>query len=88
MMGILAFNRIYLITTLGVFHNNFFFFKNVEIFNFLYFFLPSNKKILKENIEHSRKFYLVEMIFQFCLILFDKHFLKLATKVFIIILTN
>ncbi len=37
-------------------------FRNVEILNF--FFLPSKKKILKENIEHSRKFYLVEMIFQ------------------------
>jgi len=39
------------------------FFRNVEIFNFLFIFPPSNKKILKENIEHSRKFYLVEMIF-------------------------
>jgi hypothetical protein len=39
------------------------FFRNVEIFNF-FFPPPSNKKILKENIEHSRKFYLVEMIFQ------------------------
>ncbi len=28
-------------------------------------FPPSNKKNLKENIEHSRKFYLVEMIFLF-----------------------
>jgi hypothetical protein len=28
------------------------------------FFPSSNKKILKENIEHSKKFYLVEMIFQ------------------------
>jgi len=37
---------------------------NVEIFNFLFFFPPSDKKILKENIEHSRNFYLVEMIFQ------------------------
>jgi hypothetical protein len=27
------------------------------------FFPPNNKKIMKENIEHSRKFYLVEMIF-------------------------
>ncbi len=39
-------------------------FRNVEIFNFLFSFPPSNKKILKENTEHSRKFYLVEMIFQ------------------------
>jgi hypothetical protein len=31
----------------------------------IFFFPPSNKKILKENIEHSRKFYSVEMIFQF-----------------------
>jgi len=40
------------------------FFRNVEIFNFLFFLPPSNKIFLKENIEHSRKFYLVEMIFQ------------------------
>jgi len=33
-------------------------------FQFLFFIPPSNKKVLKENIEHSRKFYLVEMIFQ------------------------
>jgi len=38
------------------------FFKNVEIFNF--FFPPSNKKNLKENIDHSRKFYLIEIIFE------------------------
>jgi len=31
---------------------------------FLIFFPPSKKKFLKENIEHSRKFYLVAMIFQ------------------------
>jgi hypothetical protein len=31
---------------------------------FLIFFPPSKKNILKKNIEHSRKFYLVEMIFQ------------------------
>jgi hypothetical protein len=40
------------------------YFRNFEIFNFLFIFPPSNKKFLKENIEHSRKFYLVEMIFQ------------------------
>jgi len=79
MMGILAFNSIYLTTTLIVFHIHFFFI-NVEIFNFLFYFPASNKRILKENIEHSRKFYLVEMIFQI-IYLFDKHFLKLATKV-------
>jgi len=45
------------------------FFRNVEIFNFLFIFPPSNKKILKENIEHSRKFYLVEMIFLFIYLL-------------------
>jgi len=37
--------------------------RNVEIF--IFFSPPSNKKILKESIEHWRKFYLVEMIFQF-----------------------
>ncbi len=41
------------------------FFRNVEIFNFLFTFSSSKKNNLKENIEHSRKFYLVEMIFQF-----------------------
>jgi hypothetical protein len=40
------------------------YFNNVEIFKFLFIFPPSNKKVLKENIENSRKFYLVEMIFQ------------------------
>ncbi len=44
-------------------------------------FSSSNKKILKENIEHSRKFYLVEMIFELFIYLFDKLFLKLATNV-------
>jgi hypothetical protein len=39
------------------------FFTNVEIFNFLFLFPWSNRKYLKENIEHSRKLYLVEMIF-------------------------
>jgi hypothetical protein len=39
------------------------YFKNVEILIF-FFPPPSDKKILKENIEHSRKFCLVEMIFQ------------------------
>jgi hypothetical protein len=63
-MGILVFNSIYPTTTLAVFHTNLYFFRNVEIFNFLFIFPPSNKKILKENIEHSKKFYLVEMIFQ------------------------
>jgi len=33
-------------------------------FSISFFFPPSNKKILKENIELSRNFYLVEMIFQ------------------------
>jgi len=40
------------------------FLRNVEIFNFQFIFPPSNKKIVKENIEHSKKFYLFEMIFQ------------------------
>jgi len=40
------------------------YFRNVEIFNFLFIFPPSSKKLLKKNIEHSRKFHLVEMIFQ------------------------
>jgi len=57
------------------------FFRNVEIFNFLFNFPSSNKKILKENIEHSRKFYFVEIIFQIIYLFIDKHFLKLATKV-------
>jgi hypothetical protein len=33
-------------------------------FSILFYFPPSSKKILKENIEHSKKFYLIEMIFQ------------------------
>ncbi len=40
------------------------FFKNVEILKLKFCFSPSNKKNLKENIEHSRKLYLVEMIFE------------------------
>jgi hypothetical protein len=51
----------------------YFFFRNVEIFKK---FPSNNKKILKENIERSRKFYLVEMIFQF-IYLFDKHWFNL-----------
>jgi hypothetical protein len=53
----------------------YFFFRNVEIFKKKKF-PSSNKKILKENIERSRKFYLVEMIFQF-IYLFDKHWFNL-----------
>ncbi len=51
------------------------FFRNVEIFNF---FSPSKKKILKENIEHSRKFYLVEMIFQFIYLFIWQTLVQLA----------
>jgi hypothetical protein len=81
MMGILAFNSIYPTTTLAVFHTNLYIFSEMLTFSNLFFAPPpSNKKILKENIEHSRKFFLVEMIFH-VIYLFDKQFLKLATKV-------
>jgi len=62
-MGILTFNSICPNTTLAIFHTNLYFFQKCWNFQFFFFFPPSNKKILKENIEHSRKFYLVEMIF-------------------------
>jgi hypothetical protein len=51
------------------------FFRNVENFNFQFIFPPSNKKILKENIEHLKWF------FKWFIYLFDKYFLNLATKV-------
>jgi len=63
-MGILDFNSIYLATTLAVFHTNLYFFQKCWNFQFFIFFPPSNKKNLKENIDHSRKFYLIEIIFQ------------------------
>jgi hypothetical protein len=57
------------------------FFRNVENLSFLVFFFPSNKKILKENIEHSRNFVWSKWFFNLFIYLFDKHFLKLATKI-------
>jgi hypothetical protein len=42
----------------------YFFSRMLKFSIFLIFFPPSKKNILKKNIEHSRKFYLVEMIFQ------------------------
>ncbi len=67
----------------------FFFLRSVKIFNFLFCFPPSNKKILKENIEHSRKFYLVEMIFLFIYLFIWKIFFEACYQgMFSFFLTN
>jgi hypothetical protein len=88
MMGILAFNSIYLTTTLEVFHINLYFFQKCWNFQFLFFFPQVTKKFWKKILNFQEISIWLKWFFKLFIYLFVKHFLKLATKVCSFFLTN
>jgi hypothetical protein len=82
MMGILAFNSIYPTTTLEVFHINLYLFQKCWNFQFYFIFPQVAKKIWKKILNIQKNSIWLRWFFKLFIYLFDKHFLKLATKVF------
>jgi hypothetical protein len=81
MMGILAVNNIYPATTLAVFHTNLYIFQKCWNFQFFFFFPQVTKKLWKKILNVQENFIWLKWFFKLFIYLFDKHFLKLVTKV-------